>query len=197
MESGSRSGLAGKSGADQAWSRALHRVGRGLLRIPRSLAWLPALGWAGVIFAMSSLRAPLGDLPGSGLTAFLGNLGHAFEFGVLLLLLVPVLPRTDTWVVWNACTSKFLPGLAFLFAFSDELHQSQVRGRDASVLDLCTDLAGILSVYYVVRLLERPDGGVPGLRSLLVKALVVCCVCAAAATIWGVIWKEGPWPFTL
>ncbi|MFT4647784.1 MAG: hypothetical protein ACI9X4_000998 [Glaciecola sp.] len=195
MDLGSRSGSAGKSGTDQAWSGALHRIGRGLLRIPRPLAWLPALGWAGVIFAMSSLRAPLGDLPGSGLVAFLGNLAHAFEFGVLLLLLVPVLPRTDRWVAWSACTSKLLPGLAFLFAFSDEFHQSRVPGRDASVLDLCTDLAGILSVYYVVRLLERPDGGVPGLKRLLGKALLVCCVCAAAATIWGLIWKAGPWPF--
>ena len=92
--------------------------------------------------------------------------------------------------------TKLLPTLAMLFAISDEVHQSHVPGRDASLLDLCTDLAGILSVYWVVRRLERPDGDKPGMRGLLGRALLLCCVCAGAATIWGMIWDEGPWPFS-
>ncbi|MDF1836968.1 MAG: VanZ family protein [Planctomycetota bacterium] len=195
MDSDSVDGEALGSGSDQVWAGFLRRTGRALLRLPRSLAWLPPLAWAGLIFALSSFRAPLGELPGSGAMAFLGNLAHAFEFGVLLLLLVPLLERANDWVVWNPGMTKLLPGAAFLFAISDEVHQSRVPGRDASLLDLCTDLAGILSVYWVVRRLERPTDEVIGVRTLLGRCLLLCCACALAATIWGVVWDEGPWPF--
>lgn len=179
---------------DQAWPEALRGIGRGLLRVPRKLAWLPVLAWAGVIFALSSHHAPLGKLPGNFPVSLLGNLAHAFEFGVLLLLLVPLLPRSTNWVVWSPVFSWSFSVFGFLYAVTDEVHQSRVPGRDASLLDLCTDLAGILSVYWVVRRLEDDRLTSRELKGMLGRALVLCLVCAGAATVWGMIWLEGPWP---
>ncbi len=180
---------------DHAWPQALRWTGRHLLRVPRHLAWLPPLAWAGLIFALSSYHAPLGKPPGSAFMALFMNLAHAFEFGVLLLLLVPLLPRSPGWVVWSSVSSALLMVLAFAYAVTDEIHQSRVPGRDASLLDLCTDLAGIVSVYLVVRRLEEQALGSKDLKALLGRALLVCCLCAGAATLWGAIWEEGPWPF--
>lgn len=188
-------GTSPRERADRAWFSTLRRMGQAMLRVPRRFSWLPPLAWAGFIFGLSSHRAPLGDLPGTGAMAFLGNLAHAFEFGVLLLLLVPLLPRVQGWVRWNRPMTVLLPVAVFLFAVSDEVHQSMVPGRDASVFDLCTDLAGILCVYWVVRRLEVPGGVGSGMRTLLLRGLLLCCVCATVATVWGVIWEEGPWPF--
>jgi len=181
--------------ADRVWPEGLRRAGRGLLRVPRGWAWLPPLGWAGLIFVLSSQRAPLGDFPGTGFGALLGNLAHAFEYGVLFLLLVPLLRRSGGWVVWGPASSWAPAVLVFAYAVSDEFHQSRVPGRDASVLDLCTDLAGIVSVYWVVRRLEDQELGSRELKVLLIRALLLCVLCAGAATLWGAIWKEGPWPF--
>lgn len=192
-EAGSERG--GGAQLDRKWPLALSRVGRGLLRMPRKIAWLAPLAWGALIFALSSFRAPLGELPSSGIMALLGNLAHAFEFGILMLLLVPLLPRDRDWVRWSRLTRGLLPGSAFLFAVSDEYHQSRVPGRDASLLDLCTDLAGILAVYIVVHSLQAEDVSTRRMKKLLVRALVACCLCAGAATAWGAVWKEGPWPF--
>ncbi len=191
-----KSGLVAQDAAElQAWPEALRRMGRGLLRVPRKFAWLPALAWAGLIFALSSHHAPLGKLPGNFPISLLGNMAHAFEFGVLLLLLVPLLPRSCNWVIWTPVSSCFLSVIVFLYAVTDEIHQSRVPGRDASLLDLCTDLAGILCVYWVVRRLEDERLTSRELKVILGRAVVLCLACAAAATVWGRIWLDGPWPF--
>ena len=92
--------------------------------------WLPALAWAALIFALSSIP----DL-GTGLGGWdlvLRKIAHAAEYAILGALLVRATGRS---------------GLAFalgtLYAVSDELHQSFVPGRLGSPLDVAIDAAGV------------------------------------------------------
>ena len=92
--------------------------------------WLPVLLWAGVIFALSSIPSL-----GTGLGAWdtiLRKGAHLTEYAILALLLVRALGREA-------------PSLALgvLYAASDELHQSFVRGRHASPVDVAIDAVGL------------------------------------------------------
>jgi VanZ family protein len=92
--------------------------------------WLPVLVWALVIFTFSSIP----DL-GTGLGTWdtiLRKLAHTTEYAVLGALLVRAVQR---------------PGPAFalgvLYAASDEIHQSFVRGRHGSPIDVAIDSVGL------------------------------------------------------
>jgi VanZ family protein len=92
--------------------------------------WAPAVLWAAVIFALSSVP----DL-GTGLGTWdtvLRKCAHASEYAVLALLLYRAIGRE---------LPAFLFGLAY--AVSDELHQEFVRGRHASPFDVSMDAAGL------------------------------------------------------
>ena len=92
--------------------------------------WLPVLLWAGVIFALSSIPSL-----GTGLGTWdliLRKGAHMTEYAVLALLLVRALGREA-------------PALALgvLYAASDEFHQTFVRGRHGSPIDVGIDAIGI------------------------------------------------------
>jgi VanZ family protein len=96
----------------------------------RARLWLPVVGWAALIFGLSSVP----DL-GTGLGGWdlvLRKIAHAAEYAVLGALLLRATGRT---------------GLAFalgaLYAVSDEIHQSFVPGRLGSPLDVAIDAAGV------------------------------------------------------
>jgi VanZ family protein len=91
--------------------------------------WVPVVLWAGLIFTFSSipsLNTGLGiwDL-------VLRKLAHAAVFAVLAVLLLRALGRV---------LPAFLATSAY--AVTDELHQSFVSGRQASVRDWAVDTAG-------------------------------------------------------
>ena len=93
--------------------------------------WLPVLVWAGVIFAFSSvpsLNSGLGwwDYP-------LRKCAHMTEYAILAILLV----RATASYLWA------FP-LAVAYAASDEFHQTFVRGRHGSPIDVGIDAAGAL-----------------------------------------------------
>jgi len=91
--------------------------------------WLPVVAWAALIFALSSIPHL-----GTGLGTWdlvLRKCAHATEYAILALLL---LRATRSFVAaWP---------LAVLYAASDELHQSFVRGRHGSPVDVAIDAAG-------------------------------------------------------
>jgi len=93
--------------------------------------WLPVLVWAGVIFAFSSIPSL-----NSGLGTWdyvLRKCAHMTEYAILAALLM----RATASYVWA------FP-LAIAYAASDELHQTFVRGRHGSPLDVGIDAVGAL-----------------------------------------------------
>ena len=93
--------------------------------------WAPVVLWAAVIFALSSVPS-LGTGLGTWDT-ILRKCAHVTEYAVLAFLLIRALGREA-------------PALALgvAYAASDEFHQSFVRGRHASPIDVAIDSVGLL-----------------------------------------------------
>ena len=102
--------------------------------------WLPVVVWAGLIFALSSV-------PGldSGLSWDfpLRKAAHGLEYAVLGALLARAVAEVPA--LW----------LGIAYAVSDELHQSFVPGRAASLFDVGVDAVGVLVGIVALRQLER------------------------------------------
>jgi VanZ family protein len=101
------------------------------------------LVWAAVIFTFSSIPSL-----GTGLGAWdtvLRKGAHMTEYAILGLLLLRAIGRE-------------LPALAvgIGYAITDELHQSFVRGRHASPIDVLIDTVGLAIGIFVVKGLFRP-----------------------------------------
>ena len=97
----------------------------------RSVAIAGAVGWMGVIFALSSLHG--GSVPGR-----FGSLGHFVVYTVLgaLYLLALAHPSRGARAVLLAVL------LASAYGVTDEFHQSFVPGRMPDPLDWLVDTAG-------------------------------------------------------
>ena len=92
--------------------------------------WLPVLVWAGVIFAFSSIPSLSTHLGTWDLV--LRKAAHMSEYGVLAALL----RRATGSYPWAFA-------LAVAYATSDEFHQTFVRGRHGSPIDVGIDAIGI------------------------------------------------------
>jgi VanZ family protein len=103
--------------------------------------WLPVIVWMGVIFTFSSIP----DLK-SGLKEdfVLRKIAHILEFAILTFLLFRAIsaqggpaPGGNKAVIYSLI-------IALFYAFSDEFHQSFIRGRECSFRDVGIDGVGIL-----------------------------------------------------
>jgi len=97
---------------------------------------LPVVAWLGLIFFLSS-RPDLPHPESGWLDNLFGMGAHTLEYGVLAALLS------------RALAGRMRGGLlvfvlAFLYALSDEFHQSFVPGRTPDPLDLLFDSLGSL-----------------------------------------------------
>jgi len=108
-------------------------------------AYSPSILWAIVIFIFSSQQ----QLPGfdiSLLDFLFKKLAHIFVYAMLYYLLFIAYLKTNP----NKKISKrhyLWPLLiALIYALSDELHQSMVKGRYASTRDIAYDFLGMMSV---------------------------------------------------
>jgi VanZ family protein len=123
-------------------------------RSPRSsslplLAWVPAIAWAGLIFAFSA-QPNLRFVPDAGLDFLVRKAGHMGVFGILALLLWRAVAGTTAWRrPW-----AWALALAFLYAATDELHQAFVAGRHPSAVDVGIDTAGALIAVVAVGLIR-------------------------------------------
>ena len=93
--------------------------------------WLPVLAWAGVIFAVSSIPSL-----NSGLGTWdtvLRKGAHMTEYAILACLLARA-----------TASSAWAFGLAVGYAATDEFHQTFVRGRHGSPIDVGIDAVGAL-----------------------------------------------------
>jgi VanZ family protein len=103
------------------------------------IRYLPALLWMAVIFALSSQSA-LPPPPGisSTIASVIGHLVIYFTLACLLAFaLAPDWRLTRTRMVTVIVICVF-------YGVSDEIHQSFVEGRTASVFDVVVDAVGAL-----------------------------------------------------
>lgn len=106
----------------------------------RAAVWLALLvGWAAVIFAMSDVPNP----PGAAGGEWRSIAGHLGEYSVLGALAVTWLLAATDWSTRKAGTAAW--ALAVLYGVSDELHQSFVPRRDASIMDVGVDALGAMA----------------------------------------------------
>ncbi len=179
---------------------ALRLAGTVLVTQPRILCWLPPLCWAALIFVLSSGQPSLGGLDLGEFGGFLMNLAHPGVFGVLALLLIPILgrkvgPHRMRWTKLSPVSGLWLIVIVGLYGFTDEVHQSTVEGRDASLLDFLSDFVGAFFVIRVVLYLGREDANSRGLWRWLLTGIACSAAAAGAATWYGARHGEGPWPF--
>jgi hypothetical protein len=147
------------------------------------------VGWMVMIWSLS--RREGSDMPASGYWPVLANLGHAFLFGILCLLLAALVLRPGprpvpggTWpeLGWRRVLSLLLAVGAY--GLVDEWHQSRVPGRSPSLLDILTDLVGAACVLWIIAYLGRAEAGAGGLHKRL---LIGICACAATAILGTVL----------
>ncbi len=94
--------------------------------------WLPAIAWAAVIFAFSSVPSLGTDLGTWDLV--LRKAAHLAEYAILGALLA------------RATRSPLVAvALAALYAVSDEVHQTFVDGRVGAPLDVAIDTLGAIA----------------------------------------------------
>ena len=118
----------------------------GLLHPWYGLATLLYVG--GITWLSSIPRAPA---PPDLVLEYGLNIGHIPLFaGLTVLLVKTITPNLRPFLTRRACTFAAL--LLFSVAMLDEIHQSFVPGRSASVLDLGLDVMGIGAVLLFYRL---------------------------------------------
>ena len=106
-------------------------------------SWGPVILFAAVIFWFSS-RTEVPELPGTT-----DKFVHFAEYFLFALLLWRALAGELFWRFdLRRSLAVFLT--ASVYAFSDEVHQSFVPGRNASFYDWLADVAGILGMITLV-----------------------------------------------
>ena len=95
--------------------------------------WLPAIGWAAVIFGLSSMQS-------TGVGGDLSSLAHLGAYAILAALVWWALggrsggPRAAVLAIV----------IASIYGISDEYHQSFVPGRNPDVVDWALDTLGAI-----------------------------------------------------
>ncbi len=107
-------------------------------------AYLPVLVWAYLIFFLSAQSS----LPGFKESTFefiFKKSAHMFVYAVLYSLLFRArLKTTDNKITKKTYLFPIL--FSFLYAISDELHQSTVAGRHPTIRDVGFDMLGVSTV---------------------------------------------------
>lgn len=173
-------------------ARALLRLGWTLQRIPRGAAVALVFAWGLLIWYASSRSAPTIGPPGRW-GEVLSNLGHAPEYGVLVVWLALALPRRDGWPALEARSVWFILAVALLYAVSDEVHQSFTPDRDASAFDVLTDFVGANATLACIVAAGGARASSKELWKRLVLGFLACVLAAALATFAPDAWPGSAW----
>jgi len=157
------------------------RIGGALMRVPDSVAWLPAVLWAGVIWWASSISTPPSPRPDPW-RMVVHNFLHAPEFGALALLALLVLPRRDGWPDLRPRAGAAIVLAVTAYGVVDELHQSHTPHRDFSLLDVLSDGNAALCVVWIAGYVGRRDATESGLARRFALGILACLVCALVAS---------------
>lgn len=104
-------------------------------------AYLPPLVWASFIFFLSA-QSQLPGMPNAWMDLIFKQSAHTFVYAVLHFLVWRGVHQTTSSPAGSK--SIFLPILiTFLYALSDEFHQSFTPGRQPSLIDIGFDSMGI------------------------------------------------------
>ncbi|MEM9799753.1 MAG: VanZ family protein [Planctomycetota bacterium] len=179
---------------------ALRRLGRAAASVPRALAWIPPVTLAVFIFSLSSREGGSGPRSWWHLGGLTWNLAHPVLYGVLALSAIPLAPRATAAgerraIALTPTAALWLFVLVVLYGFTDELHQSTVDGRDASLLDVVSDGVGAAAVLSIAVYLGGNSASDGGLVRRIVAWAIAALAAAGAATLWGRFVGPGPWPF--
>ena len=109
--------------------------------------WLPVIIWAGIIFWLSSIPNLKTNLE---YDFILRKMAHITEYFILTFLLYGAFK--GSFNMNAACFFIYPDSLSFLYALSDEFHQSFVPGRSAALRDVLIDTIGILGFYIVIKI---------------------------------------------
>jgi VanZ family protein len=166
-------------------TRALRSAGRRLLALPAPLVAALVVAWGALIWWLSGHASPVAVEP-SPLWEWLSNLAHAPLFGLLTLLVAALAlraPRSGVhaWPRAEGPRRALVLAAILCYGVLDEWHQSRVVGRDASALDVLTDVVAGALVLWIVGVLGRPGLTERGLLARLALGLAACAVCAALA----------------
>lgn len=165
-------------------TRGLRAAGRFLLWVPWPLALLLAGAWALLIWDLSSHSAPIPVHP-SLFWELLSNLAHAPLFGILTLLLAALVlrERGGGWPRPRRARAALVLAGVLAYGLLDEWHQSRIRGRDASLLDVLTDVVSGAVVLWIVFTLADAELRERQLLARLGAGVLLCCASAALASL--------------
>lgn len=100
------------------------------------------------IFILSGMPSnAVVELPDAAIDAFIKESLHLVEFAILYALLVLAAFTTGKFSVK---ANVILAAIAILYGLSDEIHQSFVPYRSATVIDFVKDTIGVLAACYFV-----------------------------------------------
>lgn len=151
-----------------------------LLALPRPAAWGLCAAWCALITWSSS--RPASVQPSPWWWSIFTNGAHAPLFGLLACWIALLVPRERGWPVLGAATRLGVCAAIALLGIADELHQSTVPGRDLSVLDVLTDVAGAAVSLELVAHLGTPGRSAASLGVRLALAAATSLACGALAT---------------
>ena len=106
------------------------------------------IGWCGVIFYLSGMPATKAS-SNPLLDYLLHDLAHVIEFSILFWLLI----RAQGKALEPLPISSFV--FLFLYALSDEIHQSFVATRSAKPEDIFFDLLGGVIVWKFLQRIQQ------------------------------------------
>lgn len=182
---------ASPADTSKAFARLADTVQR-IANAPRLLFLALALGWGYLIYQLSS-RPPIDGGTHYVAKAWFSNLAHAPEYGVLAVLLALAFRAAPREGDDRLAASRWRVALllSFLYGAGDELHQSFVAGRDASLCDVATDAAGAwLALGLLGALLARDRSR---FMAVLAWGLSACAVFALCATFLGRLFPAWTW----
>jgi VanZ family protein len=111
-----------------------------------------------LIFYLSSIPgAQLG--PDTLVVNLIKKAGHAFIFGVLAALYLYALKGRKSLLETQGVLFLLSLFFAFLYAVSDEYHQSFIPGRHSSGKDVLIDVCGALSVLVLLHVWKTGEKG--------------------------------------
>jgi len=170
----------------------LETIARALRNSPRVFAFTALVLWLATIHHFSSQPPPEPHKVSGPLIGWVMNLRHAPAFGILGVFALWATSRAGVRLVATNARVWTAVLVAGAYGCVDEIHQSYVPGRDASVCDILTDIAGAWTCARLLRAIEDSES-----RSVFARILAVglpaCAVAAWLATIAGRVWPDVGW----